>query len=585
MTKNILFLFCLLAMSGEVLFAQSERIYVAQGCNYDGEPHCFDEECNVFGFSSTGEAEQVVNTILAEIGSNLKQAKFDIRSASVPNAEAVVDNGRRLILYSPDFILRVKSMGDWAATSVLAHEIAHHILGHTLSSEGSRPTEELDADEWSGFIMCKLGASLDEAQIAIRTIAKEKPTLGTHPPRKARLDAIANGFAKAKCSVGGNPTPPTPKPVVVVDANEANYQAFKQQGDAAYNNGKWRLAKSNYAEALNYKANDSYCKSRLAECEQKIQIADEKAAEEEKRALYAQYKKEGDNYFAKSEWEKAKAAYKNALLYAAGDGYCVQKISECGEKLVEKPKVEVNPVQPEKKKDQPDFVTMKHIQGGTFTMGDRFGEGESGETQHQVTLSNYWLGATEVTQDEWKSIMGNNPSDFKCGSCPVELVSWNDVQEFLKKLNQRYPGRNYRLPTEAEWEYAARERGQKVRFGNGKDILNPSEANFDASESYKKPYSVAGEYRGRTTAVKTFLPNSLGLYDMAGNVWEWCSDWYGAYPSSAQTNPIGADSGSNRVIRGGCWSRRPQNLRCAYRSYDSPGIRSFNIGFRLSRTE
>lgn len=237
------------------------------------------------------------------------------------------------------------------------------------------------------------------------------------------------------------------------------------------------------------------------------------------------------------------------------------------------------------KKDLPDFVTMKRVEGGTFTMGDMFGEGESDETQHQVTLRTYWLGATEVTQDEWVSIMGSNPSYFKCGSCPVEQVSWNDVQEFLQKLNTRYPNRNYRLPTEAEWEYAARERGQKVRFGNGKNTLDPSQANFDASESYKQPYSVVGEYRSKTTAVKTFSPNSLGLYDMAGNVWEWCSDWYGTYPSTSQANPIGAESGSLRVLRGGCWYNSPQYLRCAYRNRYTPDDRRDSFGFRLSRTE
>ena len=181
--------------------------------------------------------------------------------------------------------------------------------------------------------------------------------------------------------------------------------------------------------------------------------------------------------------------------------------------------------------------------------------------------------------------MGSNPSNFKdCPDCPVERVSWDDIQTFLQKLNARYPGRNYRLPTEAEWEYAAREGGKAVLFGNGKNILDPAEANFDASAEYKKPYSVVGEYRGKTTPVGSFRPNALGLYDMAGNVEEWCSDWKGTYPSEAQTNPQGPSSGSYRVLRGGSWDSLPQNCRVANRNSLSPDNRNSDIGFRLSRT-
>ncbi|HEX9933773.1 MAG TPA: SUMF1/EgtB/PvdO family nonheme iron enzyme, partial [bacterium] len=143
----------------------------------------------------------------------------------------------------------------------------------------------------------------------------------------------------------------------------------------------------------------------------------------------------------------------------------------------------------------------------------------------------------------------------------------------------------YRLPTEAEWEYAAREGGRNVRFGNGKDIADPSEINFDARADFKRLYSVVGVYRHKTTPVASFPPNSLGLYDMSGNVWEWCSDWYDAnyYSSSPDTNPRGPNSGSERVLRGGSWSCGPGDVQCSDRGRYDPGTWDVNHGFRVAK--
>lgn len=228
---------------------------------------------------------------------------------------------------------------------------------------------------------------------------------------------------------------------------------------------------------------------------------------------------------------------------------------------------------------------MVLIKGGTFTMGctSEQQDCEDGEKPtHRVTLSDFYMGKYEVTQRQWQEIMGENPSRFNdCPECPVERVSWDDIQTFLQKLNARYPGRNYRLPTEAEWEYAAREGGKAVLFGNGKNILDPKEANFDASAEYKKPYSVAGKYRKKTVPVGSFRPNALGLYDMAGNVYEWCSDWYGAYPAEAQTNPQGPASGSRRVLRGGSSLKGAGDCRVSDRYYYYPFYDLYSVGFRV----
>ena len=162
----------------------------------------------------------------------------------------------------------------------------------------------------------------------------------------------------------------------------------------------------------------------------------------------------------------------------------------------------------------------------------------------------------------------------------MEQVSWYEIQEFIKKLNAR-TGERFRLPTESEWEYACREGGRKVRFCNGKNIADPSEINFYGGAEYKEPYSVAGVYRVGTTPVAIFAPNSLGLYDMSGNVDEWtCSSYNESYDGSEQECAVSA---SKYSLRGGSWSHTPWWVRMATRDGDYPADRYFNIGFRLAR--
>jgi formylglycine-generating enzyme required for sulfatase activity len=219
-------------------------------------------------------------------------------------------------------------------------------------------------------------------------------------------------------------------------------------------------------------------------------------------------------------------------------------------------------------------VTFKmiYVQGGTFTMGctsEQVGDCESDENPaHSVTLSDFYMGETEVTQALWQAVMGSNPSHFTGDNRPVENVSWNDCQAFIQKLNQ-LTGRTFRLPTEAEWEYAARggvhHSGYKYAGSN--------------SVGYVAWYN--GNSGSQTHDVKTKQPNALGLYDMSGNVWEWCSDWYGSYSSGAQTGPQGPSSGSTRVLRGGSWNRSVGDCRVSDRNGDGPGRGSY-YGFRLS---
>jgi sulfatase modifying factor 1 len=201
--------------------------------------------------------------------------------------------------------------------------------------------------------------------------------------------------------------------------------------------------------------------------------------------------------------------------------------------------------------------------------------------RHQVTLTQgFYMQTTEVTQGQWKAVMGkvNNPSDFiDCGdNCPVENVSWDDVQGFIKKLNQR-EGRNFRLPTEAEWEYAARA-GTTTPFAFG-NCLSTDQANYNGN--YPGSNCAKGEYRKKTIPVAGLKANVWGLYDMHGNVWEWCQDWHGDYPSGSATDPKGPSSGSYRVLRGGSWIMVAWDCQSAIRIKLLPVNRGRNFGFRL----
>ena len=215
---------------------------------------------------------------------------------------------------------------------------------------------------------------------------------------------------------------------------------------------------------------------------------------------------------------------------------------------------------------------MVYVRGGTFTMGDRFEQGtnsyENEKPAHQVTLSSFSIGRYEVTQEEWQAVMGSNPSHFKGAKLPVECVSWDDCQAFIRKLNN-ITGRLFRLPTEAEWEYAARGGNLSKGYNSGSNNISKI-AWFDENSS------------SMTHEVGTKVPNELGLYDMSGNVWEWCQDWYGEYNPYAQTNPTGPFSGSDRVLRGGSWCNNTRYCRVSYRNYLIPPSRFNGSGLRLA---
>lgn len=212
---------------------------------------------------------------------------------------------------------------------------------------------------------------------------------------------------------------------------------------------------------------------------------------------------------------------------------------------------------------------MVLVKGGTYYMGNRSGSSDE-KPIHSVVLEDYYIGKYEVTQAQWKSVMGNNPSRFKEDNMPVESVSWKEVQTFISELNKQ-TGQNYRLPTEAEWEFAARGGNLSKNFKySGSDYIN------NVAWYYDNSYN-------RTHQVGLLKPNELGIYDMTGNVWEWCSDIYSSsyYSKSPTKNPHGTTIGSLHVLRGGSWSYNANNCRISNRGSYNAADGSINGGFRL----
>ncbi len=242
---------------------------------------------------------------------------------------------------------------------------------------------------------------------------------------------------------------------------------------------------------------------------------------------------------------------------------------------------------------------MVRIEGGTYMMGSPEDEAErdNDEIQHEVTLSGFYISKTEITQQEYENIMGVNPSHFKGSDLPVEMVSWFDAIEYCNRRSEKEGlipvytrnGDNvswdriadgYRLPTEAEWEYVCRA-GTTTPFSTGENITT-NQANYNGNFPYNN--NSGGLFKRSTVDVGTYPPNAWGLFDMHGNVWEWCWDWSGDYNLSDVSDPAGASSGTRRIARGGCWSYYGQDLRSAYRSYAAPTNRGNDLGFRVVRS-
>jgi len=309
-----------------------------------------------------------------------------------------------------------------------------------------------------------------------------------------------------------------------------------------------------------------------------------------------------NNYFQDNKFENARDGYKAVLDKNPKDpnakrqyNLCVAKIgaassekpastvaapvnSSSDEQSDENAENPVSTVTPDNNRfaDYTESVInlqMVAVQGGTFIMGCTSEQGndclDSEKPAHQVVMSDFYMGKYEVTQAQWESLMGNNPSQFKGANQPVVNINYDEVWAFIRKLNAQ-TGKQYHLPTEAEWEYAARG-GAKSQGYKYSGSNNPDDVAWYADNGGSTTHPVGGKNG-----------NELGIYDMSGNAWEWCNDWYGDYSGAAQTNPQGVSSGTTLVCRGGGWISDAQGVRVARRYYNSPDNRNFGIGFRLA---
>jgi len=345
-------------------------------------------------------------------------------------------------------------------------------------------------------------------------------------------------------------------------------QNYLKEAIACFENGEYENAKRNYIFFQTFDGGD---------VSEQIKLADE----------CLRIRNLADDYFKDGEYEKARDRYKSVLGKNAKDTVAQKLYNECIQMLAEgHQRINETQQQMEQKYLQNIPITMLvtsgislideifhylvYVEGGTFMMGSNDKDASKAEKPvHQVTVSSYMIGKYPVTQREWQAVMGNNPSYFKGDDLPVECVSWNDVQEFIQKLN-RLTGKEYRLPTEAEWEFAARGGNSSRRYKYA------GSNNIDDIAWYSLNSGV------KTHPVGLKRANELRLYDMSGNVWEWCSDWSGSYGVSAVINPQGPSIGQGRVLRGGDWYVRATDCRSTCRRSNPPDSYSKNVGFRLA---
>ncbi|OWY23184.1 hypothetical protein C7N43_07475 [Sphingobacteriales bacterium UPWRP_1] len=442
------------------LFFLISQLVVAQGqiigCSYDGSVVNTDNLCRSLKFASNSDAESSIDDMLRQIG--LKRNFAIMECPGTENCMAVTIEGIRFIIYDNAFLSKFKTYrfseapliggsssttADWAAISIMAHEVGHHLNGHTLQAGGSKPDLELEADEFSGFILYKLGATLEQAQQAMRSPLISDYGTFTHPPRQQRLNAIATGWNNAR-----NLTAPPDLPPLF---------------------------------------------------------------------------------------------------------------------------------------DQPNLPEMVYIEGGSFNMGYNSLLSLDEGPVHPVTLDGFYMAKTEVTVDQYRTFCNATSREMPfpvswgwIDNYPIVNVSWDDANAYCVWLST-VTGQKYRLPTEAEWEYAA-------RAGNQSTVLDYpfsgslfiGEVGWYKDNSLEQPHPV-----GLKNA------NRFGLYDMTGNVWEWCSDWYDAayYFSSDAKNPAGPYFGEKKVLRGGSWATPTTDCSVYDRDMGFPGLGLHFTGFRVVKEQ
>jgi len=355
---------------------------------------------------------------------------------------------------------------------------------------------------------------------------------------------------------------------------QANGQDYLQLANECFEKGDYECAKRNYTFFQTLDGEDMSAQIQKAdECYKTLIIA--------------------DAFYAEKDFEKARDRYKIVLDKNPKDPHSKKQFDSCVSKLnrstmkntdsqVSLPYNTTSQYLPgfsnfENFTETTNllFIEMVAVQGGSFMMGCTPEQGddcaESEKPDNMVTVSDYYIGKYEVTQAQWKAVMGENRSKNKGDTLPVENVTWTEIQEFISRLNTK-TGKNYRLPTESEWEYAARggNKSRKYKYSGSNDL--------DSVAWY------IGNSDNKTHIVGSKSANELGIFDMSGNVWEWCNDRYGSYINNEQINPPGLVNGSYRVFRGGSWYSNAGASRVSNRLYDNSEFRYAYLGFRLAHS-
>ena len=485
--------------------AEIGRMKVDHYCSFNDEPL----PSILTTFDSDNAAQQALNRVMSFTG---LPPRFEILAADVPNAAAVIRNNKRYILYNQRFMRKVRdtTQNNWSEISILAHEIGHHLSNHTFQFTGSRPTFELEADRFSGFVLQRMGASLDDA-VAVMERMVSKRGSATHPARSARVAAVTNGWVDAEEKSGGSQFKREPVRSSTVVRNN---------GSPEHSHNGRSHSHPLPAEGLSHQHNG---------------------------------------------------------------GQLTQPV-------VRPTPAPITPGVPE-----PEMVP---IRGGTFMMGSPSSEKGRGsdEKQHSVTVGGFSMGKYEVSNAEYARCVSagackpprwqengskynlqtgsdNHYQEFTGEQQPVVGVSWNNAMSYARWLS-KVTGRNYSLPTEVQWEYAARA-GSNTAYPWGNAIAS-KKANCRGCGS---------NWDNKTTApVKSFSANAWGLHDTVGNVYEWtCSAYDANYAGSEKKCAARGDTRS-RVLRGGSWFSKPGDVRSANRNWNAATYRIDGLGFRLSRT-
>ena len=563
------FLLSLLLGAALAATAQPSSLRIKNSCSFDD----IEPSSDAYLYDPSDEADRIVAEIVDALGLT---KNFVVKASGVRNAVATEAGGRRYILYSTTFLEKFK--GDertrWAAYSVLAHEIGHHLNNDNFGETDMRRRKvcELEADRFSGSVLRMLGANLYEAQGGIESLEKEDETT-THPPKIARREAVATGWKKRDEFLRARGDSGAGKPA---DNDGDGVPDSRDQCPDDYGTHSSGCPDSD-EDGIPDKDDDcDYEKGTLANrgCPTPSSPPDRDADGVPDSGDQCPDKKGEKRYAGCPDTDgdgvpdhKDKCVNEKGL---AGKEGCPEVT---GAELPESSSGHMGTMSilaPEPFRNRKSGLEMMVVEGGTFTMGSPTSEEDrsTNECQHSVTVSSFNIGKYEITQADWQEVMGNNPSDFNkenCQECPVESVSWDDVQEFLNKLNARFPDRNYRLPSEEEWEYAASGGNKRKKYVYAGDNLIGNVAWY------------SGNSGNKTHPVGERKANELGLYDMSGNVWEWCEDNYKPYAGCS------GSKSTNRVLRGGSWLDFPDHFRVAVRALNYPYIRNNLIGFRVVR--